>query len=82
MRKFLLFFLIQFLAFILLVTNLRAIDELRYVPAALTEVSYLFLQWTILKRIQEETAWSARLGYMLGGTLATLLSMWLTRGWS
>ena len=76
------FFGIQFIAFMLLVTNLRAIDELQYTAAALTEVSYLFVQWTVLKRVVAEESWIARAGYILGGTTATLTSMWLTKGWS
>lgn len=82
MRLFLTFAGTQFVAFMLLVTNLRAIDELQYGAAAVTELAYLTVQWTILKRIVDTDEWQARLGYVLGGTTATLTSMWLTKGWS
>ena len=64
-----------------LVTNLRGVSELNYLMAGLTEPVYLFLQWTVLKRVVDASGWPARLGYMTGGTLATLTAMYLTRGW-
>ena len=82
MRLFLSFAAVQFVAFMLLVTNIRAISELQYVTAALTEVAYLTIQWTVLKRVVSTDAWQARLGYVVGGTTATITSMWLTKGWS
>ena len=81
MRTFLSFAALQFLAFMLLVTNLRAVSELNYLMAGLTEPAYLFLQWTVLKRIIPAEGWDAKLGFMTGGTMATLVAMWLTRGW-
>jgi hypothetical protein len=80
-KGFFTFFALQTVAFTILVTNLRAISTLHYAEAAATEVAYLYIQWTLLKKIAGTTnAWE-KAGYMLGGAAGTLISMWATRMW-
>ena len=81
MRTFLTFAGLQAVAYVVLVSNLRAISSLNYPVAAGTEALYLLIQWTVLRRIVAAEGIAAKLGYITGGTLGTLLAMWLTRGW-
>jgi len=71
----------QCVAYLVLVTNLRAISALQYVPALGTEMLYLVIQWTMLKKVVGATSKWEQAGYVLGGASGTLLSMWLTRSW-
>jgi hypothetical protein len=81
MRDFASFAALQALAYFILVANIRALAHLNYPMAAITEASYLLIQWTVLRRVVGATGWRAKSGYIVGGTLGSLLSMWLTRAW-
>lgn len=72
---------LQALAYFVLVANIRAIAHLNYPAAVLTESSYLFIQWTVVRRVVVAESPLAMAGYIVGGTAGSLLSMWLTRGW-
>jgi hypothetical protein len=74
-------FLLQTVAFTILVTNLRAISHLQYTIAALTEIAFLSIQWTLIRKIVSADSWPEQAGYMFGGACGTLLSMWMTRMW-
>lgn len=80
-KAFASFAVVQFIAFLVLVTNLRAVSTLQYWQAAVTEMLYLGIQWTVLKRIASSESRWAQAGYMVGGAAGTLASMWLTRAW-
>ena len=80
-KPFVTFFVVQAVAYLVLVTNLRAISGLQYEFAMGTEMLYLFMQWHILRRVVGATRKREQAGYILGGAAGTLLSMWLTRSW-
>ena len=75
------FFVMQAVAYLVLVTNLRAIGALQYTQAVSTEMLYLIIQWTMLKKVVGSTSRWEQAGYILGGAVGTLASMWLTRSW-
>lgn len=81
MRNFLSFAILQAVAYFILVANIRALAHLNYPMAAITEVVYLAVQWTVIRRIVVADGWAAKLGYIAGGTAGSLLSMWVTRAW-
>lgn len=81
-RKFTSFFALQFILYIILVANIRAISGTHYLKAALTEAAYLILQWTVIKRVVEAKTLSERIGYILGGVSGGAFAMWLTKTWS
>ena len=81
MRDFLSFAALQALAYFILVANIRAIAYLNYPFAVLTESTYLLVQWTVVRRMVKVEGTSAMFGYIVGGTIGSLLSMWLTRNW-
>lgn len=81
MRNFLSFAALQALAYFILVANIRAIAHLNYPFAVLTESTYLLVQWTVVRRMVKVEGASAMFGYIVGGTIGSLLSMYLTRTW-
>ena len=81
MRNFLSFAALQALAYFVLVANIRAIAHLNYMAAVITESGYLLIQWTVVRRMVKVEGNAAMIGYIVGGTIGSLFSMWLTRGW-
>ena len=81
MRNFVSFGALQALAYFVLVANIRAIAHLNYPFAVVTESSYLLIQWTVIRRMVAVESTSAMCGYIVGGTIGSLFSMWLTRAW-
>lgn len=82
MRDFLSFAAFQAVAYFILVANIRAVAHLNYPMAVVTESSYLLFQWVIIRRVVVADSWQAMAGFITGGTVGSLFSMWVTRGWS
>ena len=79
--EFITFFALQGLAYFVLVANIRALAHLNYPAAAVSESVYLVLQWTVLRKIVTSTSPIAQAGYVIGGVLGSMFSMYLTRAW-
>lgn len=82
MRTFLTFFILQVINFILLVTNIRALAHLQYTMAVLTDGLICFMSWTVFKAMQRDVnSWAAKVGFISGGMVGSLLGMYITRRW-
>jgi hypothetical protein len=78
---FLSFLGIQFVSYFILVGNIRAVSKLHYGAATVTEAAHLLILWFVIRRVIESDSLGALAGYVIGGTLGTLASMYLSRKW-
>jgi hypothetical protein len=81
MIDFLSFLGIQFVSYFILVFNIRAVAKLHYTAAIFTEAAHLLILWFVIRRVVESDSMGALFGYVVGGTLGTLASMYLSRKW-
>ena len=81
MRDFAAFAGLQFISYLNLTINFRAIAHEQYVAAMFTDGAACILSYTIVKRISgDKTRWGV-VGMTLGGMSAAMVGIWLTRGW-
>ena len=81
MKDFALFAALQFLNFLVLVINIRAISHEQIAAAIVTDGLACVLGWTLIKRVSQASSWPARVGYVAGGMSASWVGIWLTRTW-
>jgi hypothetical protein len=81
MVDFLSFLALQYVSYFVLVGNIRAVAKLHYGMATVTEAAHLLILWFVIRRVVESDSAGALMGYIVGGTLGTLTSMYLTRKW-
>ena len=81
MRDFAAFAGLQFISYLNLTINFRAIAHEQYLIAMLTDGIACILSYAIVKRISgDKTRWGI-VGMTVGGMGAALAGIWLTRGW-
>lgn len=80
-RDFAFFFILQGTQFVIVVVNGRAFNHLQYTITAVTDAMFCLLSWTIWKRMKDAEGWWAKAGYVLGGTVGSLVGMYITRMW-
>lgn len=78
-REFTLFFSVQFLLYAAVCWNWRAVANARYIEIALSDAVFATLTFSMLKKIGEATTAWARIGYVVGGILGSLTSVWVTK---
>ncbi len=71
----------QALNFLLIVVNIRACAQSRYLMVAVTDFVVCILNFTLFKLIAEAHSWGEALAYAAGGTAGSLFALWLTRRW-
>lgn len=76
------FFALQFVQYLVLTINFRAIAHEQYVYAGTTAALAAFLAYRIVRGIAADKSHLALPGLMLGGALADMTGIWLTRNWS
>ena len=82
MRTFLLFFGLQFLSYMNLTLHMRAIAHEWFGVLTFTSLGAPLLAWLMVEHVSHDhSGWSGRAGVMAGGAAATLLGVWLTKGW-
>lgn len=82
MRDFVIMGTLQFVSYLNLTLNIRAISHEQYAVAALTDAAAGILGWTIIKRIAGyDGSTLGKVGYVAGGALASMVGIWLTRAW-
>ncbi len=82
MKQFLLFFLVQFFLYGLLVLNYRAAANIWPVPLVFTDLFIAVINFKVIKRITTQSDHgSAFWGYVLGGAVGSLTSMYASLWW-
>lgn len=83
MRKFFLMMGVQFISYLNLTINFRAIDEGYFAVACVTDALAVIISIFIIKRVSgAKKPWTAaETGMVVGGSLAAVVGMWLTRSW-
>ncbi len=70
---------LNFLVYLALVCNYRAVAQARYVDAALSDMLIAGLGFSIVKKVAAATTIAERTAYVLGGGLASVCGIWLTK---
>jgi hypothetical protein len=73
---------VQFTQYLVLTINFRAISYEQYAAAGITAALAAILSYTIVKRILKDETRSTVAGMVVGGSLADMVGIWLTRSWS
>lgn len=81
MKDFLTFGALQFISYLNLTINFRAIAHEQYAFAVVTDGVACFLSYTVVKRIAGDKSRWGLVGLILGGSFAALVGIWLTRTW-
>jgi hypothetical protein len=83
MRQFVVAAVIQAVQYFVLTINFRAIAHGQYAAAGLTAAFASLLAYAIVRRIaQDDSKWQVVSGMMLGGSLADVAGIYVTRMWS
>ncbi len=80
LRTFMLFFALQFLSYLNITINIRAIAHQEYAVAVVTDSIAPLIAWTMIKHIGAERHSGVGMAAVAtGGGLATVVGMWLTQ---
>lgn len=72
---------VQFVSYLNLTVNFRAIAHAQYAVAGLTAGLAAVLATTIVRRVAKDESNSPLVGMVVGGALADMAGIWLTRAW-
>lgn len=83
MRIFFLMAGVQFAQYVVLTVNFRAIAHAQYLAAGATAGAASVLAYVIVRMItkDDEKSRYGLAGMVVGGMLADMFGIWLTRGW-
>lgn len=81
MRDFLMFAVLQFISYLNLTVNFRAIAHEQYVFAIFTDGLACVIGYTVVRRISGDKSRWGVVGMTLGGMCAAVVGIWLTRAW-
>ncbi len=81
MKEFCMFAALQFVSYLNLTINFRAIAHEQYAFAVVTDGLACWLSYTVVRRIAGDKSRWGLAGLMLGGSIAALVGIWLTRSW-
>jgi len=81
--RFFFYFVIQFIIYGLLVANGRAYVQGLYMWTAITDASIAAMNFLVTRRLakesQDDLHGPSFAGYVLGGTIGSLFSIWITK---
>lgn len=82
-RDFFLFFTLQFVSYLNITIDYRAVAYKQYAVVAVCNVIAPLIAWVMVKKIGEKKNghWAGMLAVALGGASASLLGIWLTNTW-
>ena len=81
-NNFTFFFGLQFLTYLNLTVNYRAVAHGQYIFAALTDIIAAILSWALIRWVSRAGDSRAGLvGLMCGASVASMVGIWLTAGW-
>ena len=82
LRTFVMFFSLQFVQYLNITVDYRAIAHKQYVIVALTNLLAPVLSWVMVVNIKNKDGhWLGMVAVALGGAASALLGIWLTRAW-
>ena len=79
-RTFLFFFAVQFLNYAILCWNYRAVAQARYGNVFASDLMCAAISFTLIKRVAKTDSRAALAGYVLGGAVGSVVSVWITKG--
>lgn len=82
MRSFAIAAAIQFIAYLNLTINFRAIAHKRIGFACLTDVAATAISYFIIKQVAQSDGYAVLFGMMLGGGCAAYIGIRITEKWS
>jgi hypothetical protein len=81
-KEFAVFFGLQFLSYLNVTLDMRAVAHQQYVVAAMTNAVAPLIAWVMVERIANaKRGWVGKVAVVLGGVTSTWFGMWLTRQW-
>ena len=82
MREFFTFFALQFVQYLNLTIDYRAIAHRQYAVAIATNVLAPILAWTMVRHVgRAKNEYAGMAAVALGGALSAALGIWLTAAW-
>jgi hypothetical protein len=69
----------NFVAYLLLVFNFRAVAQGRYLESIISDTLIASMGFSMVKKIGEATTLGQRFSFILGGSLASGLGIWITK---
>lgn len=82
--QFLFFAAAEFVSFFIIVANSRSIAQGNYLWTGVTDTFFNLQAFVIMKLAIEDPngrTWAAGLGATVGGTIGSLVSIWVTKHW-
>lgn len=71
----------QFISYVNLTINFRAIAHAQYAAAGLSAGTAAFLAYLMVRRVSHAESHWGLLGMVVGGAIADMVGIWLTRSW-
>lgn len=81
MKDFAVFFALQFISYLNITVDMRAVNHSQYAIAALTNMVAPIIAWVMVERIGKSRSRWGMVAVALGGVTSTWVGMWLTRFW-
>lgn len=81
MKQFFAFMVVQFVSYLNLTINFRAIAHEQYAFAVVTDGLACILGYTIVKLVNGDKSRWGIVGMTAGGMCAAVVGIWLTRAW-
>lgn len=78
MRQAALFFGIQFLFYLLVVTNYRYVAAGSYPGTALSDFAIVWVNYLLIQKVAASKTWRDQLWLALGGACGAMLGLWVT----
>jgi hypothetical protein len=72
---------VQFISYLNLTFNFRAIAHEQYAVIAATDAAAVVISYYIIRKVSKAEGHWGLAGQTIGGSLAGLLGVWLTRTW-
>jgi hypothetical protein len=79
-RTFLFFFAVQALNYALLCWNYRAVAQARLGNVFVSDLACAAISFTLIKRVAKAESRAAMAGYVLGGAVGSVVSVYATKG--
>jgi len=81
MSVFFLAALLQFANYLAATVNIRAVAHKQYRWAVATDGSIVLMTYFIIQRVAQADSWMVLAGMLVGGTLSSVVGIWLTAKW-
>jgi hypothetical protein len=81
LKEFFSFMALQFISYLNLTINFRAIAHEQYLAAVVSDGIACVLAYTIVKRIHGDKSKWGLVGMTIGGMGAAVVGIWLTKSW-